>query len=508
MTGARVSLDRWQEVSGPLSDNTSLAITDPATEKVFATAPVATIADVGDAIALARQNVRAGAMQNIPLTDRALLLRTIAARLLAQTEAFAWMLVHETGKAISVARREVAGAARLFVYFADLCANIWDRELWGDADHDLSVRQEPMGVVAHFVPWNFPLLLAARSLAPALAAGNASIVKASELAPLACMQLVDLIAACDLPAGTVAAITGVGPGIGEHLAQHRDIDLIVFTGSFETGQKVMQSAAKHVTPVVLELGGKSGAIVCEDADIADVLSSLDDGMFRHSGQVCDAMSRLIALDGIHDRLLTNVIAHVRNLPMGSGARDNVIVPLISARQQQSVARAVSQAQAGGAQVDTGGTLPQRTGHYYPATVISHASPDASINQEEVFGPVLSIQRAANLDHAINIANGTNYGLAAGVFTSSINRARNCAARLQAGQIHINEWGQGGCSAPFGGIKHSGIGREKGREGLANYLRPKSVGMFRGPIDADIWGQRKDQTGKVAAAETEFHRRDQ
>lgn len=454
-----------------------LTVMDPATAEPLAEVALAGPRDIDRAVAAARGVAASRALSGMRPLDRGAMVQQMGRLLRDRADETAQIICRDVGKSLSNAKGEALAAARYFEYFGAAASQIEGQFIPLADGLTTYVKPEPHGVVAHIVPWNFPHLMAARSLAPALAAGNANVVKTAELAPLSCYVLAEVAMEAGFPAGAVNLLCGTGAEAGAALAGHGGVDLIVFTGSVQTGREIMRAASAHIVPSILELGGKSAAIVRSDADIDTVVDNVRIGIFENAGQVCDAMSRLIVEADIHESVVEAVAEMVRGLSIGPGWENADITPLISAGQKARVTDAVASGRAAGARVvNGGGSCPDRAGYYHEPTVFDRVTADMDLNRKEIFGPVLSILRADDLDHAITLANSTDYGLAAGVFTRDLDAALWCADRLEAGLVHINEWALGSCETPFGGLKQSGIGRERGREGLAGYVQSKSVNI--------------------------------
>ncbi len=463
------------------SDGGRITVNDPATGRPLAEVAKATPADVDRAVAAARRVVASRALVAMRPIDRGRMIVDMGRKLRARSEEIARLISVDAGKPISEARSEVEGSARYLEYYGGAASMIEGTYIPLGDDYTDYVVPVPRGVVAHVIPWNYPNNMVARSLAPALAAGNANVIKSAELDPLSAFVFAELAEEVGFPPGTVNVLCGNGAEAGAALVAHADIDLVVFTGSVETGRAILRATAEHIVPCVLELGGKSAGIVCADANLDAVLASVRTGLFENSGQICDALSRLIVLDDVHDEVVDRVVAMTDAFTMGPGLEDADITPLISGPQLDRVERfALGAVQAGGSAASGGRRVAGRDGHYMAPTVLTGVTPSMRVAQEEVFGPVLSVLRAGSVEEAVAIANGTRYGLAAGVFTGDLNTAMWCTERLEAGQVRVNEWGIGGCETPFGGFRYSGIGREKGLEGLRNYHQSKNVGIRRLP----------------------------
>lgn len=456
-----------------------LEIMDPALDAPLAQVALADERDIDVAMQSARKVVESRAVSGMRPLVRGQMLIEMGRLLRARAEETAQIICRDVGKRISEARGEALAAARYFEYFGGAAAQIEGQFIPMGDGLTHYVIPEPYGVVAHIIPWNYPHLMVARSLAPALAAGNANVIKAPELAPLSCYIFAELAMEVGFPAGAVNVLAGYGQHAGKALAEHPDAGLIVFTGSVPTGQAIMRAASLNIVPTVLELGGKSAAIVRPDADIAMVVENVRMSIFENAGQVCDSLTRLVVEEPLYDDVIEAVKTMVEGLSIGPGWEDADISPLISGPHRGRVADYCALGGREGARLVTGGkTIDDRRGFFHEPTVFRDVTPDMRIHSEEIFGPVLSIMRARDLDDAIRQANATKYGLAAGIFTGDLDSALWCAERLDAGQIHINEWALGGCETPFGGTKQSGIGRERGREGLASYSQSKAVGIRR------------------------------
>jgi aldehyde dehydrogenase (NAD+) len=336
---------------------------------------------------------------------------------------------------------------------------------------------EPQGISVQIVPWNFPVSICARSLAPALAAGNAIIVKSPELTPLAITWLATACQRAGLPEGALSVLCGDGPTIGGALVAHADINQIVFTGSVPTGRSILRAAAERAVPSVMELGGKSAAVVFADADMEQLIESVYWGIFFNAGQVCSAMSRLLVERSVYDQVVQRVTELAAGLTIGAGMDNADLTPLASAAQQQQVLRRCNQAVEQGAKLQTGGAVPtSMAGYFFQPTVFSDVSAEMDLFQQEVFGPVIAITPFDSEQQAWELANGTDYGLVAGIFSNDLNRCLRGTQALHAGQVFVNEWYAGGIETPFGGTGLSGFGREKGQEALYSYVRSKNIAM--------------------------------
>ncbi len=477
----------WQNyIDGECCDAASgerLAIEDPATEETIAEVALAGARDVDTAVAAARRCVNSRQLVGMRPMDRGRMVIEMGRKLRERADEIAYLICRDAGKRISEARSEVEGSARYFEYYGGMAEKIEGKYIpLGDGYVDYVVPY-PYGVTAHIIPWNFPNQMIARSLAPALTAGNAAVIKLSELDPLSGYIFAELAEEAGFPEGTVNILCGHGAEAGAALSAHPDIDQLVFTGSVPTGQSILRAAAEAAVPCVMELGGKSPSIVFPDADMDLVVDNTIAGIFMNCGQVCDAMSRLIVHEDVYDEVVERVVAATRKLSIGPGIDDHDITPLVSAKQLERVAKYVQIGKDQGATCLTGGILPERSGYFIEPTIFGDVTADMRINREEIFGPVLSVSRFKSAEQAIEIANGTDYGLAAVIFTDNLSNAIWCSERINAGQVHVNEWGVGGIETPFGGFKKSGFGREKGVESLASYYQSKNVGwkMVKAPV---------------------------
>ncbi|WP_342245520.1 aldehyde dehydrogenase family protein [Pseudomonas sp. OTU5201] len=465
-------------IDGQWTDNEQrIAVNNPGTTGLVATVAQASIGDAERAIQAARRCADSGELTRARPAQRVAWMLEIAAQIRAVAEEGAWVLCQENGKSLRDARDEFVEAARYFEYYAGMADKIEGTSIpLGNGYMDFTVY-DPMGVSLQIVPWNFPVSICARSLAPALAAGNAVVIKSPELSPLGLCVLLHAIDRAGLPRGAVNLICGRGREVGAYMAGHGDVDQIVFTGSVPTGQSILRVAAEHAIPSVMELGGKSAALVFPDADREQLLASVKSGIFFNAGQVCSAMSRLLVHRSVYDEVVTEVAAMAEGLSVGLGQDNPDLTPVISAGQLEGIEAMCRRAVEQGAVLATGGAaISGMRGHYMAPTVFRDVTPDMEIARDEVFGPVLAVIPFDTEEEAIAIANGTEFGLVAGVFTQDLNRALRCARRLRAGQVFINEWYAGGIETPFGGVGLSGFGREKGQEALYSYVRTKNLAL--------------------------------
>ena len=476
----------WQNyIDGEFVDGGGgrIAVDGPGTGQKLAEQALADAADVDRAVQAARRVHEGGALTDLRPVERGRMVRKMGEYLLQHIDEIAPLLTLESGKPLWEARAEIEGAARYFEYYGNQAETVEGRSIpLGAGYFDFTVY-EPFGVSAQIIPWNYPMEMTARSLSGALATGNSCVIKTPELDPLSNFYIAKAAEAVGLPDGAVNILCGLGTEAGAALSAHPDVNQIVFTGSVATGVAIAKQAAQNVVPCVLELGGKSAAIVHEDADIESFLNDVRWGIYFNAGQVCSAMSRIIVHEKIHDRVVERIVDLAKGLSVGPGIdRPEFganMGAMISEAQRDRAAGMCTEAQRQGAKVATGGHKMNQSGFFLEPTVMTNVSTDMMIANEEVFGPVLSVLKFSTDEDAIRIANGTPYGLVGGVFTRDLDRATAAARRLRAGQVFVNEWYAGGVETPFGGYGKSGYGREKGREALWNYVQTKNIAIKLG-----------------------------
>ncbi len=458
-------------------DGTTITVTDPAMAEPIAEVARGTAGDIDLAVKAARACFDSRVLRDFRPHRRGDLLLAVAQELGKAVDEVGVLECRDNGKTLANGRNEVVLTQRYLTYYAGLADKLEGRQIpLGDGYVDYTIH-EPYGVSAQIVPWNGPLPVGARSIACALVTGNTVVLKSPEDSPLSLFLLAEACERAGVPAGAVNIVCGYGHEAGAALAAHPDIDHIVFTGSVETGKSVLRSAAERVIPCVMELGGKSGGIVFADADLERTAASAVRGIFTHAGQICSSGSRLIVHRSLHDALVARIRELAAARTVGPGIDGCDMGPLINARQLDRVEALCDVGVAEGATVLLGGKrIADTKGHFMAPTIFTGVRPEMRIAQEEFFGPILVVIPFDTPEEAIAIANSTDYGLAAGVYTRDLRLAHWAAERLVAGQVYVNEWWAGGIETPFGGMKRSGYGREKGQEALLGYVQTKNVGI--------------------------------
>jgi aldehyde dehydrogenase (NAD+) len=451
-------------------------VINPATGSVLCRVAQCGAAEIDSAVRAADAALPGWA--SMPTAQRGRLLLRVASRVRECEEELAVLETLNNGKPLREARDDVVKSAEAFEFYAGLADKLFGSTIPISPQYLSYTLPEPMGVTAHISPWNYPLRLAVRSVAPALAAGNTVVLKPAEETPLTALRLARALSEAGLPDGVFNVVPGTGPEAGAALVDHPLVRHISFTGSVETGVRVMQRAARRVVPLTLELGGKSPNIILADADIELALTGTIQAIFTNAGQVCCAGSRLLLEDTIYQEFLDRLIDRARQLRLGPGLDDPDMGPLISEAHRDRVLSYVALGQEEGGTLLLGGKAPDhpacRSGYFVEPTLLAGMSHRTRVAREEIFGPVLTIFPFHTDSEAIQLANDTPYGLVAGVWTSNLNRAHTFAARLQAGQVYINDFFSGSVASPFGGYKQSGFGRERGVEALHHYTQVKSV----------------------------------
>jgi len=450
---------------------------DPGNGRVFATFAAGGAEDVDRAVVAAATALR-GPWRGMAPALRGRVLQRVAQLIRVNADRLAVVECLDSGKRLVEAQGDIAGAANCFEYYAGACDKHEGSSIPLGPQYLAYTLNEPVGVTAHIIPWNYPLSTAARGIAPALAAGCTVVAKPAEQTPLTALMLGELCLQAGVPAGVCNVVTGTGAQAGAALVRHPGVDHVSFTGSVATGVNVMQAAAPNVTRLLLELGGKSPVVVLADCDLPAAVEGVLGAIFENAGQICSAGSRLVIARSIHAEFVQRLVERARAMTLGHGLRNPDLGPVSSDAHLRKIAGYVERARQRGAEVLCGGKMAHDPhtgqGWFYEPTVLDGLLPSDEVVQEEIFGPVLCVQVFDEPEEALALANGTRFGLVAGIFTRDFDAAHRLARDIDAGQVFINEYFAGGISVPFGGNKMSGFGREKGLEALRSYCKLKAV----------------------------------
>lgn len=463
-----------------------LPIIDPSNAAVVGEIARGTAADIDAAVAAARQAVGEtfdGPWGVLSASDRGRLLYRLAAAVQERIEEFALLEAQDTGKSIKTARTDAIFLARYLEFYAGACDKLHGDTIPFQTGFTVMTIREPHGVTGHIIPWNYPIQIFGRTVGAALATGNACVVKPAEDASQSILRLAELAAQIGFPAGVINVVTGYGHEAGAHLTAHKGIDHISFTGSTVTGRLVAQAASERHCPVTLELGGKSPQIVFEDANLEEALPVIVTAIVQNAGQTCSAGSRLLVQRSIYEKVMQALAERFRALKSGPPHLGLDMGPLINRKQYDQVKRILAKAEAEGLTVMARGQLhPEAAsaGYYQEAVLFRDVPHENSLAQQEVFGPVLAAMPFDTEEDAIRLANGTDYGLVAGIWTQDGARQLRVARKVRSGQVFINNYGAGGgVELPFGGMKSSGYGREKGFEGMLGFTVLKTIAIRHG-----------------------------
>ncbi|MDE1857577.1 MAG: aldehyde dehydrogenase [Thaumarchaeota archaeon] len=459
----------------------SYPVFNPATGKVFAHVPKGDADDVRAAVDAAKGAFENPAWRSMDPSKRGRLLFKVSQALRDRLADFAKLETLNNGKPLGQAKGDMAMAARHFEYFAGLADKIQGSTIPVPGNRLDYTLKEPLGVTAHVVPWNYPLVMAARSMAPALAAGNTVVAKPASFTPLTLLKFAELCKEAGLPDGVVNVVTGGGEEVGGELARHPDVELVALTGSVETGVKMMEAASHNLSRVILELGGKNPHIVFGDADLEKAAAAVLNGIFTNAGQMCWAGSRLLVDEAVKEAVLQRLVDGANGMKLGDGLRpDSAMGPLVAESHRKRVAGYVEVGTGEGATVAAGGSAPTDgelgSGYFYRPTILDGVTQDMRVAREEIFGPVLTVTTFRGDDDAVAKANDSEYGLWAGVWTRDLRRAHSVAGRLESGIVTVNEEPITFPQTPFGGFKNSGNSSEQGMEAVLAYVRTKNVSV--------------------------------
>lgn len=464
---------QWQDAGG----EALIDVVNPADGKRISGIGDASDADVNNAVAAARAALESDPWPDMKPGERSRVIHKIADLMEAHAEELAQLETLDNGKPINFARGDVSASIGAFRYYAG-----WADKIQGTThtinlpgDHHVYTLKEPVGVVALVVPWNYPLVMAAMKLGPALAAGCTAVLKPAEDTSLSALRLGALALEAGLPEGVLNIVTGHGHTVGNVLVNHKGIDKIAFTGSTATGKIIAHAAAENLIKVTLELGGKSPNIIMPDADLEKVIPASAMGIFYNSGQTCTAPSRIYVHEDIKDDVIKGIAAVGKSLNLAPGLDEtSTMGPLVSAKQFERVSNYIEAGQKEGAEIASGGVRHGDEGYFLEPTIIDQTNNDMKVVQEEIFGPVLVAQSFKTEEEALSLANDTQFGLAGAVWTRDISTAHRMVRKIKAGIMGINTVMGADWDVPLGGFKQSGIGRENGKDGLENYLNTKTV----------------------------------
>lgn len=458
----------------------TLPLENPSTGEIIAHTARGQADDIDRAVTAARAALD-GEWGRMPAAERGRILTRIGQKVLERVDDLARLEALDVGKPLKQARADALALARYLEFYGGGGDKIMGETIPYEHGYTVYTLREPHGVTAHIIPWNYPMQIIGRSVGGALCMGNAAVLKPAEEACLTAIAFAAIAEEAGLPVGALNVVPGLGEEAGAALTAHPDVNHISFTGSVGVGIKVQQAAARNVVPVTLELGGKSPQLVFEDADLDRALPFLVNAGIQNAGQTCSASSRILVQRSIHDELLSRLAERYRSLRVGPAMADLDVGPLVSARQKEVVSGFL--AQLDGARIVAQGRIIDGVpagGHYLPPTLLAEVSPDNRLAREEIFGPVQVVLPFDTEQEAIAIANGTDYGLVAGIWTRDGARQMRLAKAIRSGQVFINNYGAGGgVELPFGGVGKSGHGREKGLEALYGFSVLKTVAAWHG-----------------------------
>jgi aldehyde dehydrogenase (NAD+) len=476
---------KWEQAS----NQETFDVYNPANGQLVAKVAKGTVEDVDRAVKAAREAFDQTEWKNMTPKDRANVLYAISYQIAEHAEELAYLEAISSGGTVRrIGSSDILQMVDLFQTLAKFTLEYPFSETlpvppFPGPAHNF-IWREPIGVCAAVTPWNLPMVIATWKIAPALAMGNTVVIKPASYTPLSTLRLAEIISNV-VPPGVINVVTGAGVEVGEALVRHPQVDKVAFTGSTEVGRRIMELAAGTIKKTTLELGGKSPNILLEDADLSIALPGSLFGVFLHSGQLCESGTRLFVPDRLYDQVVAGLVALASKLKLGDPLDPNTDVgPVISKKQQETILSYIEAGKQEGATLVCGGNAVSvpgcEDGYFVEPTIFTNVTNDMKIAQEEIFGPVLSVIRYSDVDEAIEMANDTIYGLAAGVWTRDVNKAYEVARKLQAGVVWINDWHMLRSDAPFGGYKQSGIGREMGVQSLDAYTQVKHVHTSMSP----------------------------
>lgn len=475
-------------INGEWTDSANLekvSIVNPATQDVIAYSPRATIEETVNAINIARDTFQRGTWTEQSSNDKAKVLKQIARKLKENEQELVELEVENNGKTMREAYSDVQESVNTFYYYANLLYQQQGEMHHWNEDIKTIIVKEPMGVAGLIVPWNFPLLMSVWKLAPALAAGNSVILKPAEITPMTAVKLFEILDQTNLPEGTAQLLMGSGSIVGQTIAESTDVNIVSFTGSTQVGRNIMQSAASNLKKVSLELGGKSPNIIFADANFGHAIDYSLFGIFMGSGQVCSSGSRILVEESIYEKFVAEYIKRAKKIKVGPGNDENSQMgAIVSKSHMENILEYIEIGKKEGATLELGGSRifegDLREGFFIEPTVFTNVTSNMRIVREEIFGPVVVIQKFKDEKEAIKIANDTEYGLAGAVFTKDFTKATRVIKKVRAGITWINTYHLTNVKSPWGGYKTSGIGRSLGTQGLAEYQETKQIN-----IDLDI-----------------------
>ena len=458
----------------------TIPVIDPSTALQFGELSRGTAADVDDAVSAARHAFER-VWSKVSPVERGRILGRFSRLITEHQEELGALECRDVGKPLGQSRRDMIACARYCEFYAGAADKLHGETLPYESGYTVLVLREPFGVTGHIIPWNYPAQIFGRSVIGSLAAGNAVVIKPGEEACQSILVLAHLAAEAGLPPGVLNVVTGLGAEAGAALAGHADVDHISFTGSPGTGTLVQQAAARHNRPVTMELGGKSPQVIFDDADIALALPVVYNAIIQNSGQTCSAGSRLLVQEGVFERVVAELATRFEGTRIGPAGEDLDCGPLISAAQAERVRAFIDRAEQDG--IPLAGRAAEaeaEAGFYVSPRLYGPVSRGHTRAQHEIFGPVLAAMRFRDEDEALDIANSTDFGLVAGVWTADGGRQMRMARGIRSGQVFVNCYGAGGgIELPFGGYRRSGFGREKGMEGLRSFTQTKTIALYHG-----------------------------